>query len=195
MGVRVKDLTGRRFGRLIVVKATEERRNTSVVWECICDCGNTTLVTSNHLLQGNTQSCGCLHKERVSNANSRILTGMRFGRLTVVKATEARRHEHIIWECMCDCGKTVYVAGANLVRGGTTSCGCLRKERVAAANLKGLVGQRFGTVVVVAPTDQRYRRYMVWECRCDCGKISYIPSITLKRPGARLCNCADSAKL
>ena len=189
MGIRIKDINGQRFGRLVAVKPTEYRKNTSVVWECICDCGNTTFTTSNHLIQGNTQSCGCLHKENVSNANSKDLTGMRFGRLTVVKATKERKYEHIIWECICDCGNTTYVMGANLMRGSTNSCGCLRKERVAESNLKSLVGQRFGSVVVVAPTAQRYRRYMVWECLCDCGETKYIPSNKLKRPGAKLCNC------
>ena len=195
MGVRVKDLTGKRFGRLVAVKATKQRKNTSVVWECKCDCGNTSFVTSNHLLSGNTKSCGCLQKECVANVNTNNLTGMRFGKLTVVKASDMRKHEKVVWECVCDCGKTVYITSSNLVRGSTNSCGCLHKERVAEANLKNLVGQRFGSVVVIAPTEQRYRRYMVWECRCDCGKINYIPSSILKRLGAKLCDCKTSAKL
>ena len=191
MRAQAKDLSGLRFGRLVAVKATEQRKNACVVWECICDCGNTTYTSSNHLIQGNTQSCGCLHKESVANINTKDLTGMRFGRLTVVKATKERKYEHIIWECICDCGNTTYVMGANLVRGSTNSCGCLRRERTAESNLKNLVGQRFGSVVVTAPTAQRYRRYMVWECLCNCGKVNYIPSNTLKRAGAKLCDCAD----
>ena len=55
------DLTGQRFGRLVVLGATEERRcHGCVVWRCFCDCGNICFVSSFHLRQGDTESCGCL---------------------------------------------------------------------------------------------------------------------------------------
>lgn len=50
---------GQRYGRLTVVAKTDRRVSNRVVWECRCDCGNTTYVTSNHLANGNTKSCGC----------------------------------------------------------------------------------------------------------------------------------------
>ena len=56
----IKDLTGQRIGHLTVIKPTDERRNGSVMWECKCDCGNTTYVRAIALRSGNTTSCGCL---------------------------------------------------------------------------------------------------------------------------------------
>ena len=53
------DLTGQRFGKLVVLNSTKERRRNRVVWQCICDCGNKYRVTSDNLRSGNTQSCGC----------------------------------------------------------------------------------------------------------------------------------------
>lgn len=62
-----KDLTGQRFGRLTVV----ERASTDGLvgneirfsrWTCVCDCGNKKEVRGTALTQGNTRSCGCLHK-------------------------------------------------------------------------------------------------------------------------------------
>lgn len=60
-----KDLTGMRFGRLVVIKATDERGpDGGVVWECQCDCGNTCKVWNNKLMRKKPKkSCGCLQLE------------------------------------------------------------------------------------------------------------------------------------
>lgn len=57
------DLVGQRFGRLTVLERTNLRRRKKVLWRCLCDCGKETLVITNHLTNGNTKSCGCLHLE------------------------------------------------------------------------------------------------------------------------------------
>lgn len=57
------DLTGLRFGKLIVLKATGERRNNSPMWLCQCDCGNTVSVRRTALIYKETQSCGCLRSD------------------------------------------------------------------------------------------------------------------------------------
>lgn len=59
----LKDITGQRFGRLIALKATDERSGKFIVWECLCDCGTTKLISSPSLRLGRTKSCGCLRKE------------------------------------------------------------------------------------------------------------------------------------
>ena len=65
---KVKDLTGEVFGRLKVIKMTPERRNRQVVWECQCECGGTTIVSSISLISGNTSSCGCLKNHSIGEA-------------------------------------------------------------------------------------------------------------------------------
>lgn len=55
-----KDLTNLRFGKLVALKPTKERKHGSIVWNCICDCGNEYSVSAESLLNGNTLSCGCL---------------------------------------------------------------------------------------------------------------------------------------
>lgn len=54
---------GERFGRLLVTGLSKERKNHSLVWECICDCGNIKEVPSHHLRRKHTSSCGCLLTE------------------------------------------------------------------------------------------------------------------------------------
>lgn len=53
------NLVGRRFGRLTVIKRSGNNGKQGL-WLCECDCGNEIKVTTNHLITGNTQSCGCL---------------------------------------------------------------------------------------------------------------------------------------
>lgn len=58
---RVRDLTGQRFGRLVVThKAKDGAQGVGVTWSCLCDCGNNKEVRSGNLCSGRVQSCGCL---------------------------------------------------------------------------------------------------------------------------------------
>jgi len=57
------DLSGQRFGRLTVLKDSGKRQCGSVIWECICDCGQKTFSRANDLRAGNTRSCGCYCRE------------------------------------------------------------------------------------------------------------------------------------
>lgn len=58
-----KDLTGQRFGRLVVLEDVRIDTKHASVWRCVCDCGNEKLVGANNLARGKTRSCGCLQKE------------------------------------------------------------------------------------------------------------------------------------
>lgn len=60
------------------------------------------------------------------------LTGQRYGRLTVIKKIGTSNTGHLIWECVCDCGKTIEAEGYLLKRGSVRSCGCLRVEVTAS---------------------------------------------------------------
>ena len=58
------DLTSKRFGRLTAQWPSGKRcaRGASIMWLCLCDCGNLHLVDSVHLRNGKTLSCGCLRR-------------------------------------------------------------------------------------------------------------------------------------
>lgn len=56
------DLTGQRFGRLLVMSRASNS-NGYCVWNCVCDCGNLKTTRGVHLRKGDTVSCGCYHKE------------------------------------------------------------------------------------------------------------------------------------
>lgn len=124
------DLTGQRFGKLTVIERAENGKNGEAKWLCKCDCGNTSIVFSLNLTRLHTTSCGCAHN------NVRLdLTGKRFGKLTAVKITSIRKHRVPVWECLCDCGNTVYVTANHLSMGNQKSCGCINKEIERTGNL------------------------------------------------------------
>lgn len=68
-----KDLTGKIFGRLKVIRDSGKKAYGSIVWECIC-CGSyenqhaecLVNINANNLLSGGTKSCGCLQKEKAT---------------------------------------------------------------------------------------------------------------------------------
>ncbi len=57
-----KDLTDRRFNRLLVIRTAGRTKNGQVKWECQCDCGRFTIVSSTNLGR-TTNSCGCLARD------------------------------------------------------------------------------------------------------------------------------------
>lgn len=60
------DITGQKFGRLTVLKRTDKKKFGTYLYLCKCDCGNESLVNRRDLKR--TKSCGCLRKERTSEA-------------------------------------------------------------------------------------------------------------------------------
>ncbi|KJU74267.1 hypothetical protein AH70_07355 [Pediococcus damnosus LMG 28219] len=58
------DLTGQRFGRLLVIKrSTKKVKNRNAQWKCLCDCGNHVIVDGYNLRNGTSRSCGCLRRD------------------------------------------------------------------------------------------------------------------------------------
>lgn len=59
----VKDLTGQRFGRLIVMSLSHTNEMGHAFWNCVCDCTKPRVVRSSSLVRGSCRSCGCLASE------------------------------------------------------------------------------------------------------------------------------------
>ena len=131
-----KDLTGQRFGRLVVIERgpniivrSNEQKST---WICKCDCGNIVRVRQRNLLKGITRSCGCLIKDVQSEVHTIDLTGKKFGKLTALEIVDhvKRNGKSIapIWRCKCDCGGYKNVMSSKLTSLEIISCGCLMSQ-------------------------------------------------------------------
>ena len=66
MSAKAIDISGLRFGRLVVRCRTKGHSNdSSVFWLCVCDCGVEKAVSGSRLRSGDTKSCGCLRLEKL----------------------------------------------------------------------------------------------------------------------------------
>lgn len=75
--MKLKDLTGQKFGRLTALYRAENKvtsgGNKKVVWFCQCDCGNKININSNDLLMGRSKSCGCYNREAISKRMKKLM--------------------------------------------------------------------------------------------------------------------------
>lgn len=67
--MKSKDLSNQKFGKLLVVKKSYSKNN-KVYWECLCDCGKTTLVHTSNLRCKRVKSCGCFKIEKLIDRSS-----------------------------------------------------------------------------------------------------------------------------
>lgn len=126
-----KDLTGQRFDRWTVLYEIKERRKKKIFWRCLCDCGNKRDVDASSLTIGNSKSCGCYNKERISETKTKDLIGKRFGQLMVLYRVGSTKSKKAIWHCLCDCGIEKDIVGRSLLSGYTKSCGYLVESFIA----------------------------------------------------------------
>lgn len=186
-----KNLVGQRFGKLTVIEPTEKRFHRSVVWRCLCDCGNECEVPQIYLNSPTCRKdCGrCGESTESTTPNysvreSRDITGRVFGELTAVRPTNQRYNGSVVWECKCSCGKVVRVPSMVLKSGDKQSCGHKRYE--------DLRGKRFNRLVAVAPVKRVECKIgtKVWICRCDCGNVRAVHANSLKKGDLKSCGCA-----
>ena len=191
--MKAKDLTGQRFGRLVVLGKEEEPYRSPITgkptrrWRCRCDCGKEIVVLQNALTRKNgTRSCGCARAEK-ARANAIDMTGQRFGRLIVLGPVELdaplSNGQKLAWRCRCDCGNEIVITRKGLVSSKTKSCGCLLAES-SAKRLPSAVGQIDGTTLsAIVPTRKANRnsksgiKGVYWNTR----EQRWIASITFRR--------------
>ena len=96
----IKDLKNKRFGKLLVIEY-----NGNGKWLCQCDCGNQTIVRSDYLKSGHTQSCGCIHKKYGGKVRTDRLYRLYRGIIQRTTILRKNNHNHTYIEkgiVMCD---------------------------------------------------------------------------------------------
>lgn len=63
------DLTGQRFGNLVVLHREPRPDNPRCFWRCVCDCGTETVKMGKYLTNGDTRSCGCVQRAYRAKGN------------------------------------------------------------------------------------------------------------------------------
>lgn len=168
------DLVGKKFGLLTVLSFDKIYKHKSY-WICLCSCGRQCSKMGKYLNNGDTKSCGLCQRTK----HEKIVPGMQFGRLKVIKSE--KRAKRYFYHCECECGNLTISSGSSLTTGQSKSCGCIQK--------KDLSGQRFGMLMVnyVNGSDKHNKR--LWSCKCDCGEVKDITHSSLTSGKTRSCGC------
>lgn len=121
------------------------------------------------------------------------LSNQKFGELTalfrVLIDTESRS---AYWLCRCSCGNETVVVSSFLRSGHTTSCGCMRYEKMASTHRKLLeAGEKFGRwmILYVLPMKAGSKLGTEYMCQCDCGTIRAVNRQSLAQDRSTSCGC------
>ena len=127
------DLTGNTYGRLTVLGDDGTRsKSGKVLWNCLCECGNTTHVRADHLKNGSVISCGCLNNDK-KHERFKDLANTETDNFKVIDRAYSK-NQRVYWNCVCKhCGSHIELQSNQIER--YSSCGCKHnlstKERMA----------------------------------------------------------------
>ena len=181
------DITGKRFGRLVVI--SREGAGSPARWLCRCDCGAEKSVLGSKLRTGNTVSCGCHRRSLNSTKRTADLTAKKIGRLYVI-CREGATDGKSTWRVKCECGAVKTVTGLYLKISKNPSCGCANREAMAQRRFMDLTGSVFGKLTVVEHVGFDSKRKAMWRCVCACGGERIVRGNSLKSGRAISCGCA-----
>lgn len=108
------------------------------------------------------------------------ITGLRFGKLTVINRAENSKGGNAQWLCLCSCGNTTIATTSILRSGHKISCGC--------AAVHDLTGEKFGMLTVIKRADNIGKK-VSWQCLCDCGRLSQSTTTNLIDGKSTSCGC------
>lgn len=193
------DLTGQRFGRLLVLQVSHSANGLS--WICKCDCGREHTIKGVTLRSDVTISCGCYQREmwKEKSKAGRVkgivrpnlrkfnqdLTGQQSGYLTVVRPAPERGAR--TWLCRCKCSKDVFAETCEIARRTRVSCGCMRGDIVRDrwARTNSVQAELFCTFCkTLKPRDSFYKKAgpysKRWHCK-ECRSIISTLQKTIRR--------------
>lgn len=182
---------GEQFGHLLAVDAIETDGETGdpVIYDCKCmKCGKEHIrVLDRDLLSFKARCC--------IDCNRFDLTGMKFGRWTVLRGAPSIRPGRPCWLCECTCGTRRIIDGNRLTTRNTLSCGCLHREILQRLNFNDLSGKTFGKLTVIKriengpPMPSCKHGVVRYECKCECGNTCIRPASTLRNGLTTSCGC------
>lgn len=122
------------------------------------------------------------------------LTGLIFGKLTVISVDHKHPKNGTYWICCCDCGNECVISGKNIKQRNVLSCGCLNREN-AIKRRDNLLGEVFGFLTVF--DYELNGKNVIWLCSCKCGNKKVVKTIgsALKNGKVKSCGCFRRKRL
>lgn len=203
--------TGEVYGRLRVIDRNYSHEETKVAngkqrrsyYNCVCDCGKTTIVQGENLKLGITKSCGCLKRQKNRRKHISVdYTGKIINNYFVIgldTTTAPSAGKHRMWLCECTlCGKQKRIRGTNLKNKNLRECSCQSKQRLLSNPASNLTGKKFGYLIVISrdfSVEVKPAQHIRWLCRCElCGSIESVDSNYLRSGVKDRChNCCKKS--
>lgn len=213
------DLTGQRFNNALVIEkdntyAIENNLNEGrAYWKCLLDDGRIITISGTELRRASSNKIfggkilnhwkgsleeiinnPILFNELKKKKAYNDMIGVRSGKLQVFALdfkktfSQENTYSRIYWKCLCDCGNEISCSGTDIRTGKKVSCGCANWESL----ITDLTGHRFGILTVIAKTEKRINRNVVWLCKCDCGNTIEVKGNVLLTNRAKSCGCQKS---
>lgn len=190
------DLTGQRFGKLLVLEEAERPANIKkkhIFWKCQCDCGNIYICDGTNLRSGRTTQClECAHKASGKKRRKDVI-GQTFGLLTVDSVDygviKDNGRQRTYCNCTCACGNKTYTSLDDLLSPGLHSCGCGRKITADALS-RDIIGQKFNRLTVIEEYKECTPREVL--CECECGNKVRLIKTEVMSGGTKSCGCLKS---
>lgn len=186
---KIKNIIGKKYYHLTVTALKGKDVNNNDLVECLCDCGNTTIIKRSKLYKKNV-SCGCT--KTVYKVQS--LIGKNYGSLLVIAKSSERQYNQVSWTCICTCGNTCDVAGIRLRSGEVKSCGCKR----SAIKVQTPLNIKINMLTVVEEVESktvkyksRIRHIRYVKCKCDCGTYKIVQLKHFKSGKYKSCGCLN----
>lgn len=170
-----KDLTGLRFGKLVVLSRGKQQvlksGRLANTWICKCDCGNIVTKAQKNLqdtTNGQNFSCGCISKEKKLRADKKRED------IRIKKENRDRLRLEKIAEKNNKRKEKIYELKINRTN-----------------NMQKMIGIKFGTLEII-----KYIENDIFECKCDCGKnvTRSLKSLKVKTKGLKSCGCKNIIK-
>lgn len=95
-------------------------------------------------------------------SKAKNISGQRFGRLVATSQAGSNKAGTALWNCDCDCGKTLQTLGTSLRNGNTRSCGCLIKDQNKEPKHILPTGNASFNALLVSYTKSADRRGIEW---------------------------------
>jgi hypothetical protein len=208
------DYTGKRYGKLTVIKELPGIRNPGGsmirIMEFKCDCGVIKPLRIGDVIGGRTTSCGCYMRQVSSESNAmNVEIGTKRGYMTLLKETDkVTKYKEdggmlgSIRYVMVKCDSCGYIEEMTLRRFITESqpnhCGCLvSKTTMGRLNSNKMIIERYYSLEIIKELDEveyythdgvTYKQRMV-ECVCECGSVNSYKYKDLLLNTIKSCGC------
>ncbi|HCQ6003679.1 TPA: hypothetical protein OL424_003040 [Clostridioides difficile] len=120
-------------------------------------------------------------------------SGIKLGKLTLIKYLGRNKHSKKVWLCQCECGNKVERVENNLKQSIKNEkpphCGCSPNWKGQNKRFKDITGKTFGKLTVLKMSGKDKYSHNLWLCQCECGNRTITSTSALEQGKAQSCGC------